>query len=103
MSENSKKFVEKNGILNIIVDIDFIEEKCAQIYDPVVKVIKDRDLRKFKDYTKVSNEVITLYISNSFINAYGILNEFQLDIGGLVKKRLFFSNIEPMIREICKI
>lgn len=102
LSENSKKFIKKKNIQNIIADLDYIEESCAQIYDPRVRIIKDRELDIFKDLTKVSNGELTLYLSKSFINKFGKLDEFQLDVGGVIKKRLFLSNVEPIIIDICK-
>ena len=102
LSENSKKFIKKKNIQNIIADLDYIEEYCAQIYDPRVRIIKDRELDIFKDLTKVSNGELTLYLSKSFINKFGKLDEFQLDVGGVIKKRLFLSNVEPIIIDICK-
>ena len=101
LSENSKNFIKKKNIQNIIADLDYIEESCAQIYDPRVRIIKDRELDIFKDLTKVSNGELTLYLSKSFINKFGKLDEFQLDVGGVIKKRLFLSNVEPIIINIC--
>ena len=102
LSENSKKFIDKKNIHHVIVDLDYIEETCAQIYDPRVKIIKNRDLDKFKDFTRVSNGELTLYVSDSFISKFGTLDEFQLDIGGVLRKGLFLSNVEPIIIETCK-
>ena len=102
LSENSKNFIKKKNIQNIIADLDYIEESCAQIYDPRVRIIKDRELDIFKDLTKVSNGELTLYLSKSFINKFGKLDEFQLDVGGLIKKGLYLSNVEPIIIDTCK-
>ncbi|KKM83651.1 hypothetical protein LCGC14_1307310, partial [marine sediment metagenome] len=97
LSENSKKFIEKKNIQNVIADLDYIEESCAQIYDPRVRIIKDRELDIFKDLTKVSNGELTLYLSKPFMDKFGGLDEFQLDVGGVIRKGLFLSNVEPII------
>ncbi|KKK43889.1 hypothetical protein LCGC14_0745840 [marine sediment metagenome] len=101
LSKNSKKFIEKKNIKNIIIDLDYIEENCAQIYDPRVRTIKDRDLYKFENLPRVSNGELTLYISKPFITKFGRLDEFQLDVGGMIKKGLFLSNVEPIIIDTC--
>ncbi len=102
LSENSKKFIKKKNIQNVIADLDYIEESCAQIYDPRVRIIKDRELDIFKDLTRISNGELTLYISKPFMDKFGSLDEFQLDVGGLIKKGLYLSNVEPIIIDTCK-
>jgi len=102
LSENSKKFIKKKNIQNVIIDLDYIEESCAQIYDPRVRIIKDRELDIFKDLTRVSSGELTLYLSKPFIDKFGRLDEFQLDVGGMIKKGLFLSNVEPIIIDTCK-
>jgi len=63
LSEKSEQYLQKGMTSNFVVDIMFIEEPCTQIYNPTVERIKDVDLEKYKDYEKVSNENLMLYLS----------------------------------------
>lgn len=103
LSDKSKEYLEKSITSNFIVDVTFIEEPCTQIYNPTVEVIKEVDLEKFKDYDRVSNENLILYLSDWFIKIYGKLEEYHLDVGGFFKKRLTITNIDPIIKNTCKI
>lgn len=103
LSNKSKEFLKKSNTLNFLVDIIFIEEPCTQIYNPTVEKIKDVDLDKYKDFEKVSKDNLILYLSDWFLKIYGKLEEFQLDINGILKKRLIIKNINPIIKNTCKI
>ncbi len=103
LSNKSKEFLKKSNTLNFLVDIIFIEEPCTQIYNPTVEKIKDVDLDKYKDFEKVSKDNLILYLSDWFIKIYGKLEEFQLDINGILKKRLIIKNINPIIKNTCKV
>ena len=103
LSNKSKEFLKKSNTLNFLVDIIFIEEPCTQIYNPTIEKIKDVDLDKYKDFEKVSKDNLILYLSDWFIKIYGKLEEFQLDINGILKKRLIIKNINPIIKNTCKV
>lgn len=103
LSEKSKEFINKNNISYLLIDIIFIEEPCTQIYDPKIEIIKNDDTEKYENLEKVSGNKISLYLSKQFIEIYGKLNEYQLDIGGFFKKVLIIKNIDPIIKNICKI
>jgi len=103
LSDKSKEFVEKNNISHLLIDITFIEEPCTQIYDPKIEIIKNDNIEKFENLEKVSGNKITLYLSKQFIEIYGKLNEYQLDVGGFFKKVLILKSVDPIIKNICKI
>jgi len=103
LSNKSKDFLKKSNTSNFLVDIIFIEEPCTQIYNPTIEKIKDVDLEKYKDLEKVSTDNLILYLSDWFIKMYGKLKEYQLDINGLFKKRMIIKNINPIIKNTCKV
>ncbi|MFX1365634.1 MAG: hypothetical protein ACFFCE_02160 [Promethearchaeota archaeon] len=103
LSNKSEEYLRKSITSNFIVDIMFIEEACTQIYNPTIEYIKDVDLENYKDYEKVSNENLILYLSDWFIKIYGKLEEYHLDVGGFFKKKLTITNIDPIIKNTCRI
>jgi len=103
LSNKSKEYLKKSNTSNFLVDIDFIEEPCTQIYNPTIKKIKDVDLEKYNDFEKVSKDNLTLFLSDWFIKIYGKLEEYRLDLNGFLKKRLTIKNIDPIIRNTCKV
>ncbi len=103
LSDKSKEFVEKNDISHLLIDITFIEEPCTQIYDPKIEMIKKIDTEKYENLEKVSGNNITLFLSKEFIEIYGKLKEYQLDVGGFFTKVLILKNIDPIIKNTCKI
>jgi len=103
LSEKSKEFINKNNISYLLIDITFIEEPCTQIYDPKIEIIKSIDTAKYQNFEKVPGDKITLYLSKQFIEIYGKLNEYQLDVGGFFKKVLILKSVDPIIKNICKI
>ena len=34
---------------------------------------------------------------------YGDLNNFELDMGSLIKKKLIIKNVEPIIKKVCRV
>ena len=103
LSNKSKEFLKKSNTTNFLVDIIFIEEPCTQIYNPTIEKIKDVDLEKYEDFEKVSKDNLILYLSDWFIKIYGKLEEYQLDINGIFKKKLIIKNINPIIKNTCKV
>jgi len=103
LSNKSKEYLKKSNTSNFLVDIIFIEEPCTQIYNPTIEKIKDVDFDKYKDFEKVSNDNLILYLSDWFIKIYGKLEEYQLDINGIFKKKLIIKNINPIIKNTCKV
>jgi len=103
LTEKSKKFIEKKKISDLSLEIAYIEEPCTQIYDPKIKIIKEEDLEKYSNYKKVSFNNLTLNVSKSFIELYGDLKNFNLDMGSLIKKKLVIKNVEPIIKNVCNV
>ncbi|MBY9009582.1 MAG: hypothetical protein KGD74_06945 [Candidatus Lokiarchaeota archaeon] len=103
LSEKSKNYIEKNKISEIFIDINFIEEPCTQVYEPKITIINSKNKKELATKDIVSDDGLTLSISDSFIKIYGLLDEYQLELGGLLKKMLRLNNVEPIIKNICKI
>lgn len=103
LSNKSKEYLKKSTTSNFLVDIIFIEEPCTQIYNPTLEEIKDVDLEKYKDFEKVFKDNLILYLSDWFIKIYGKLEEYHLDVSGFLKKKLTITNIDPIIKNTCKI
>ena len=102
-SNRSKHYIEKNNISNFLIDVQFIKKSCAQICYPYVTELINNDIDKYKDFEKVIEKEYTFYISNQFNDVYGKLDEYHLDIGGFFKKILNINNIDPIIKNTCKI
>ena len=102
LSAKSQKFIAKSNVHNLFIDLAYIEEPCVQIYEPKINMIEDKNLGKFDEVDHISNENLTLFISDAFIKSYGKLDRYFLDLGGIVKKNLFLSNIDPIIRNVCE-
>ena len=103
LSEKSKKYIVKNKISKLFIDINFFEEICTQVYEPVISIIHNNELKDWEKIEKVSIKNLTLYISDSFLKIFGKLDEYQLDIEGFLKKILILTNIDPIIKNTCKI
>ncbi len=102
LTNKSQKYISKTNIHNLFVDLIYIEESCAQIYDPKIRIIENNNLEKFEELDNITNGDLTLYFSNAFIKIYGKLDKYFLDTSGFVKKRLFLSNVDSIIRNVCK-
>ncbi len=102
-SNKSKHHIEKNNMSNFLIDVRFIRKSCAQICYTYVTEIIDNDIDKYKDFEKVKENGFTFYISSKVNDVYGKLDEFHLDIEGFFKKNLIINNIDPIIKNTCKI
>ncbi len=102
-SNKSKHYIEKKNISNFLIDVRFIRKSCAQICYPYVTEIINNKKEKYKDFEEVKEKDFTFYISNQFNDVYGKLDEYHLDIGGFFKKILIINNIDPIIKNTCKI
>ena len=103
LSNKSKEYLKKSTTSNFLVDIIFIEEPCTQIYNPTLEKIKDVDLEKYEDFEKVFKDNLILYLSDWFIKIYGKLKEYHLDVSGFLKKKLTITNIDPIIKNTCRV
>lgn len=103
LSNKSKQYIKRNNISNFLIDIKFIKENCAQICNPYVSEIINDDIDKYKNFKKIKDNDFVFYISNRFIEIYGKQDEYHLDIGGFFKKIIIIDNIDPIIKNTCKI
>ena len=103
LSKESEEYLKKNNASNFLVDIIFIEEPCTQIYHATLEKIEEANLEKYKDFETVSKDNLKLYLSDWFLKIYGKLEEFQLDVDGFFKKKLTIKNVEPIIKNTCKV
>ena len=102
LSSKSQKYIIKNKVQNILIDVDFIVESCAEIYDPSILLLKNKDLEKYKDLDSISKGDLTLYISKDFIKVFGKLENYLLDTNGIFRNKLFLSNVDPIIKDTCR-
>ena len=102
LSSKSQKYIIKNNVQNILIDVTFFEESCAEIYDPSILLLKNKDLEKYKDLDSISKGDLTLYISKDFIKVFGKLENYQLDTNGIFRNKLFLSNVDPIIKNTCR-
>jgi hypothetical protein len=103
LTEESSAYLRKKGISNLLIDVTLIEEPCTQIYDANIRDIKSEDIVKFKNFEKVIDGNLTLYLTEQFLKIYGKLDEYKIDLGGFFKKILILKNVEPIIKNTCRI
>ncbi len=72
LSKKSQEFIKKNKISNLFIDINFIEEKCVQIYEPKIKIIEGTDLNEYNIFESISTEKLTIFLSEKFIQISGV-------------------------------
>ena len=102
LSEKAQEYIKKNKITKILIDVDFIEESCTQIFDPIIKILKNSAMDKYEDFEKIMDDNYIIYISKSFIEKFGKLNEYKIEICGFFKKVLVLTNVDPIIKNICR-
>ncbi len=103
LTKESEGYLRKKGIGNLLVDVTLIEEPCTQIYDANITHIKSEDIDKYRNIEKVVDGNLTLILTEQFLKIYGKLDEYQIDLGGFLKKKLILKNVEPIIKNTCKI
>ena len=102
LTDKSRNFIESKDIKELIIDVKLLEEPCTQIFDSKISILKTSNDENLNSYEKVSENGITLHISQKFIEIFGHLKKFQLNVGGFLKKELYLENIDPIIKDICK-
>jgi hypothetical protein len=103
----SKAFIHKKKINHVIFDVEFIEEVCSQIYSPIISTnFKEKDQydQKFIQMSKnLSYEGLSISFSELFLRSFDIPRKIIISIEGLLQKNLYIKNIQPIIKNICKI
>ena len=103
LSIEAKEYLKKKNASQILLDVEIIREPCLQVYNPKVRVLK----REIFDRSSLSNEFIidncSILISDEFIKIFGSTDSLHLNIEGLLKKKLGIENIDPIIKNTCRI
>ena len=98
--EKSRTLIQEKSISSFLIDVDLMEEPCVQVFSPVIK-LKFSNNDEFAHKTNVNG--IEILISNQFIEQFGNLEKILITIKGLLRKHLYIKNVEPLIKNVCKI
>ena len=98
--EKALRFIQEKSLSSFLIDVFLMEEPCVQVFSHVIK-IKFSDNEEFAHKTNVNG--IEILISNQFIEQFGKYEKLLISIKGLIRKQLYIKNIEPVIKNVCKI
>ena len=98
--EKTLGLIQEKSISSFLIDIDLMEEPCVQVISPVIKLKFSND-DEFEQ--KINVNGIEILFSNGFIEQFGKHENLLISIKGLIRKQLFIKNIEPIIKNVCKI
>jgi hypothetical protein len=101
LSKKVLNFLGNKNIRNLLLVVDFSEEPCTQIYNPIAKPFENAENEEMELLGTEGN--LSFYISPEFIERFGKPDRISLALKGLMKKRIEISNIDPQITNICKI
>ncbi len=93
------EFAEKKGITSILIDVEYLEEPCTQIFSPIVK--KQTQIIN-RDYSCNTKQGINVEFSDIYVSKFDSSNDIVISTEGLLKKRLSVKNIDPIIKNVCK-
>ena len=96
----ARAYLEKQKSTEFFLDVELTEEPCVQIYSPVLRVFTENP-DKFP--TVVRAKDMTLYFSPSFMDLFSLPPTLEVSVEGLLRKHLTVKNIDPIIKNICKI
>lgn len=94
------EYVEKKKINNVLLDVEYLEEPCTQIYSPIVKpqlMLGSTD----KGYRNMQGLLIEF--SEQYLNLFDFSQDVIISTEGLLKKHLSVKNIDPIIKNVCTI
>ena len=101
-SEKVKQYCSSKQISDLVLVVDFMEEPCTQIYTPIVRPFKKKE--NIADFTQIGNfDGINLYYDSQFSEIFGISDELSFDLKGLLKKHIELLNMDPIIKNVCKL
>ena len=98
--EKALGLIQEKSISSFLIDADLMEEPCVQVFSPVIK-LKFSNNDEFEQKTNVNG--IEILFSNQYIEQFGKHESLLISIKGLIRKKLFVRNIEPIIKNVCKI
>ena len=98
--EKALDHIQEKSISSFLIDADLMEEPCVQVFSPVIK-LKFSNNDEFEQKTNVNG--IEILFSNQYIEQFGKHENLLISIKGLIRKKLFIKNIEPIIKNVCKI
>ncbi|MHA1744740.1 MAG: hypothetical protein ACTSWW_02005 [Promethearchaeota archaeon] len=96
----ARAFLAKQKRTEFLLDVEFTEEPCVQIHSPVFRLFIENP-EKF--HTVVRTEDITLFFSPSFLDVFALPSTLNVSVEGLLRKHLIVKNVDPIIKNICKI
>ena len=103
LTNESKEYIEKNDVTNILIDVIIIREACLEIKNPTLNIIKEDGVESIKDPIKITLGTLNVYISRKFIKTFGNHEEYQIDMSGFFEKRLTLKNINPININTCNV
>ena len=98
--EKASSLIQEKSISSFLIDVDLMEEPCVQVFSPVIKLKFSKD-DEFEQKANVNG--IEILFSNQFIEQFGKNENILISTKGLIRKQLFIKNIEPIIKNVCKI
>ena len=96
--EKALGLIREKSISSFLIDADLMEEPCVQVFSPVIK-LKFSDNDGFEQ--KINVDGIEILFSNEFIEQFGKHENLVISIKGLIRKKLFIKNIDPIIKNVC--
>jgi hypothetical protein len=96
----AQAFLGKQKSTEFLLDVELTEEPCVQIYSPILRVFTENP-DTFP--TVVCANDMTLYFSPSFMELFSLPPTLHISVEGLLRKHLTVKNIDPIIKNICKI
>ena len=101
LSEKVQQFCTSKKILNLVIDLDYQEAPCTQIYTPIVRITKKSE--DLEDFISIGEDNgIKFYRTSQFSEIFGDSDIFTLELKGLLKKHITIMNIDPIIKNVCK-
>ncbi|WP_371805537.1 hypothetical protein [Candidatus Lokiarchaeum ossiferum] len=94
------EYIEKKKISNVLIDVEYLEEPCTQIFSPIVKdqahfISEDKGYR--------NQQGLLVEFSDQYLNHFDFSQDIIISTEGLLKKHLSVKNIDPIIKNVCKI
>jgi len=93
-------FLGKQKSTEFLLDVELTEEPCVQIYSPVLRVFIENPV-KFPTVVRAKDMI--LYFSPSFLEMFSLPPTLIITVEGLLRKHLTVKNVDPIIKNICKI
>jgi hypothetical protein len=89
----------------ILIDVKKTQERCLFGAEVNVKVLKELPNEKTIASKVEISEIPgrSVYISKEFNRFFGNYGHLELELRGMVRKRIICTNIPPYVKNICKV